>query len=197
MKLAPRARRVLPGDQSRHQRANELTVPFGHRQPRRRGQRMPREHQGRCHRARWDVPARRQWRDPLRCRWPGRRDRSDRSPGFPPKQEPVLARFRLARHSALDDKQLWHHAAARPRSRRVRAVNAPSDRTTALAPSASRTTALHSEPFRSRRLLPEEETRPAGSHGYERFATKAVARSPPCNLSLDPPIGGVGEGDFV
>ncbi len=35
MKLAPQARRVLLGDQSRHQRANQLTVPFGHRQPRR------------------------------------------------------------------------------------------------------------------------------------------------------------------
>ena len=39
MKLAPRARRVLLGDQSRHQRANQLTVPFGQRRrpdPRRR-----------------------------------------------------------------------------------------------------------------------------------------------------------------
>ena len=100
----------------------------------------------------------------------------------------------VRRAVATDDKQLWHHAAARPRSRRVRAVNAPSDRTTALAPSASRTTALHSEPFRSRRLLPEEETRPAGSHGYERFATKAVARSPPCNLRYVSRFGSCGAG---
>ena len=37
----------------------------------------------------------------------GRRRRSLRSPGFPPKQEPVLARFRQARHCALDDNQQY------------------------------------------------------------------------------------------
>jgi hypothetical protein len=62
----------------------------------------------------------RQLRDPPRCRWSGRRDRSDRSPGLPRKEEPVLARFRLARHRALDDLgQRWSRLSD-PRDAEVR-----------------------------------------------------------------------------